>query len=326
MDENTQPVDDNVSTDDQEWEAAEQEYVEDQGIDFIKDEEPADEPQDEGDDEPTDTPDNEDAPTGDEPDTSEEPTDTQEDAQPEPDTLTKPEQPVDPREVVREMEADRKAMLSDVEEALYGNEPLELTDADGDPIKTIGDVMKLNNPKTGQPFTEEQAAVWLMQANSYMSEKRAERQQEVERVAEVQTTIRDQAESILKQYKPILEGNPQLRAKVWQQYRNTLKLDESGKVILDAPVDMAEFFETTLAPYAEAAEQKKLAEAERQSAEAKAKEAQAAAEKAKEEAEKKVKAVQTRNDREDILSTGKTDTRSQEEKEWDQAAKEYYAE
>lgn len=216
-----------------------------------------------------------------------------------------------------ELEADRKELTEDVRKEMFGDKPARLEDADGDPIETIADVMRLQNPRTGKPFTAEEASAWLMQAQRNFEKTQAEDNKKIAQIVEVNLTVKTKADAVKEKYGELLKHMPKLRARVWAQYKATLQKDEKSEIITGMPVDMEEFYDVALAPYMREVENlKKQAEAD----EAK----QAENEKRKKEAEQKKK--QSQGDREDIFSTRTKieDISDPEEKEWAAAAKDYY--
>jgi hypothetical protein len=216
-----------------------------------------------------------------------------------------------------ELDADRKDLTEDIRKEMFSDKPARLEDADGDPIETIGDVMRLQNPVTGKPFTAEEATQWLFQAQRNFEKEQAKTEKEVADIVEVNLNIKQQADAIKSKYGELLQNMPKLRARVWEQYKATLTTHEGSEIITKAPVSMEAFYDTILAPYMKQVEDlKKQAEADEQKA--------AEAEKRKKDTEEKKK--QSQGDREDIFSTRTKieDISDPEEKEWAKAAKDYY--
>lgn len=214
----------------------------------------------------------------------------------------------DARQVQRELEADTRAMRDDIRKELYSDLQTELTDADGDPIRTPADVMKLLNPNTQKPFTEEEAVQYLFAAQKHLDKELATAEKEIERVADIQIMIRDETDNIRAKFGEILTKMPELRKEIWADYKATLKLDPKTSVIIDAPISLERFFERALQPYAEYAETLKSQQA--QTAETKKAEVQ--------------QRKQTQADRQDITSGGKGDVTDPEDEEWNKAFKKQY--
>lgn len=222
----------------------------------------------------------------------------------------------DQRAAVREMQADLKATKSDVREKMFDDLQTELTDADGDPIRTIEDVMKLMNPNTRKPFTEEEAASYLLQAQAHLDKQIKEAESKIEEIAEVNVGLKDDADTVRGKYGELFKAMPALQKEVYAAFAETLIRDEKTGIIVKAPVSMLRFYDTALAGYVKLAQQLE--------AQAKAKTTADKNAKAGEEAKKKTEKKQDQTDREDITSSGKSDTTDPEDKEWGDVAKDYY--
>lgn len=218
-----------------------------------------------------------------------------------------------------ELEADRKEIAKDVREKMFSDVPTQLTDADGDPIESVADVMQLKNPVTGKRFTAEEASQWLLGAQRQVEKQQDATEKEVEKITDVNLNLKEEADTVRDKYGELLAHMPKLRQRVWSEYQKTLKRDEKTDTIIDAPVSMEAFYNTVLAPYMREVEKLKSETAAEE--QRKAKEA-ADAKKKKVEEEKRY----SQSDREDIFSTR---TKSQEnmdpeEKEWAEVAKEHF--
>ena len=227
------------------------------------------------------------------------------------------DEPVEPtdanaRLTAREEAAQVEAVKNDIKEKMFADIPTELKDADGDPIKNVGDVMKLINPNTGQQFTAEEAAIWLGQAERQVEKNIAQMNEQVDQIAETNLNLKDQADIVNFQYGELLKAMPELRDKIWAQYEKTLTKDSKSDIITKAPVSLQQFYETALEPYAELGRTLAQQESNNTAAQEKA----AADAKAAEEAKKQ----QIRQDRSDIYGKGKVDTATEEDKEWAAAA------
>jgi hypothetical protein len=229
----------------------------------------------------------------------------------------------DPEAAARESRAQTRAyaqqletVKTDVRERMYANVPKTLTDRDGDPIASIEDVMKHDNPLTGEAFTEVEAATWLLAAQQQFNQKIAEIDKHIEKVAEINLDLKDQADSITAKYGDYLKANPELRDKIWAKYNDTLQKDPETETIVNAPVSMVEFYDMILAdrvkeaaaPVAPAAPEVP-AETQEQKTAREAKEKQDAA-----DAKKRKLAG-----RSDIYAGQAQDTTSDEDKEWAEA-------
>lgn len=214
----------------------------------------------------------------------------------------------DARQAAREFAQQTEAVKSDVREKMFADVPQVLKDADGDPINSIEDVMRLKNPRTGEAFTEEEAGMWLLSAQQQFNQNIANVEKEIERISDVNLDLKDQADSIAFNYGELLKEMPELRDRLWTEYEKTLVKDPASGVITKNPVSLKSFYEMALKPYAELAEKLEVDAAETSTAEV------AATNQA--EATKK----QTRQDRSDIFGGGKTEEVDSEDKEWADAA------
>lgn len=165
------------------------------------------------------------------------------------------------------------------------------------------------NPNTGEAFTEEEAATWLLAHQQQFNQELAERDKQVNHIAEVLVDIKDQTASIDYRYGELLKSMPELRDQLWNEYSKTLVRDPKTGIIVDAPVNMENHYEMVLEPYVKLAESLEAQEAARLEAEKAAKEAQK---------------LRNRGDRSDIFGRGDVEELDEDEKEWDAAHKSYF--
>lgn len=222
----------------------------------------------------------------------------------------------DTRLAARESARQVEAVKVDVRKQMFASVPQQLADADGDPITSIDDVMRLNNPRTGEAFTEEEAGMWLLSAQQKFNQSLQNIEKQIGTIAEVNVDIQDQADAVNHRYGALLKEMPKLRDELWAEYEKTLDKDPESGIITKMPVSLEKFYEIALRPYAAVA-QKAEAEADAAAADTSAADAKAAEEAAKAEIADKAK---KRADRSDIYGGGKTDEMDEEEKEWATAA------
>lgn len=222
------------------------------------------------------------------------------------------------RLTAREEAAQIAAVKTDVQEKM--NIPTEWKDADGDPIKSVADVMKLINPETvgteefpkGRPFTAEEAARTLDDVERQL----AINVRQIDQIAETNLDLKDQADVVNYQYGELLKALPEVRAKLWAEYEKTLTKDAKSGIITKAPTSLQNFYEIALEPYAQLGRQLETQETAKTEETAKAEADRIAADKAAADAKK----TQTRQDRSDIYGSGKVDTQTEDDKEWSAAA------
>lgn len=223
---------------------------------------------------------------------------------------------IDARRASRAYQQEVEEVQADVRKAMFADSPTELRDADGDPIRSIDDVMKLINPRTNEPFTDEQAGAWLLSAQQAFNQKKADETKRIEQIAEVNMDLKDQADILNKRYGNILKTEVALRDRLWAAYQKTLIKDPKTNLIISAPVSLEEFYDLHLEPRAKAAETAQV-DATKAAADAKAAED---AKKAKEDEDRAKK----RADRSDIYAAGTNDNTDPDDKEWGAAHEAVY--
>lgn len=215
----------------------------------------------------------------------------------------------DARQIARDAQKQVAEVAKDVREKMFKDAPTVLKDADGDPITSINDVMKLINPVTNEAFTQEEAGIWLLSAQQKFNQGLEQMEKQITQIAEVNVDLKDQADAVTYKYGELLKADTALRDRVWAEYEKTLVKDPDSGIITSMPVSLEAFYDTLLAPYAKLAEsmENNTAEENRRAAEA---------QKAEEERKKK-----ERQDRSDIFGRGNVDDLTDpEDKEWAQAA------
>lgn len=221
------------------------------------------------------------------------------------------------RKTQREIQQDREAYVTDIKEKLYPDLKTELEDSEGNPIRTVSDLMKLENPVTKKAFTEDEATIFLMQAKSKLAENNQKAEDRVNKVADVLITVRDEALAVKHKWGALLQElnkeRPGFADRLLANYKRTLRTDPETGVIIEAPLSAEDFYDDALSGYEEARKALKTGEQVKQESQEEVKKAQVQADKAR-----------TKRDRGDITSSNNTDTRNQEDKEWDQAEQEVF--
>lgn len=220
----------------------------------------------------------------------------------------------DARSVAREAARQVEAIKLDVRKQMFANVPQVLSDADGDPIRGIEDVMRLRNPATGEGFTQEEAGMWLLSAQQKFNQSLASIETQITQIAETNADIKDQADAVSYRYGALLKEMPDLRDDLWAEYEKTLQKDPESGIIVKAPVSLEKFYEVALRPYATVAQKAEQDEANATKVADDAK----AAEDAKKAAD--AEKASKRADRSDIWGGGKVDEMDDEEAAWAKAA------
>lgn len=233
------------------------------------------------------------------------------------DKTTEPPEPTDAltRLTAREQQAAVDSVKSEIREKLFKDVPTQLRDKDGDPLDSIDKVMAHLNPNTGQPFTEEEAGLWLLRANQEVKDNIANIDRQVEQIANTNLMLKDEADVINFEYGELLRAMPELRQQLWETYSTSFKTDTKTGIIMEAPKSLRQFYETMLEPYAALARSLE-ADAGAQATQA-AVQQQAQAQQQQRQAQAK---VQRRQDRSDIYGGGNVDNLTDDEREWGAAA------
>lgn len=185
-----------------------------------------------------------------------------------------------------------------------------LADKDGDPLDSLDKVMAHTNPNTGRPFTEEEAGMWLLQAQAKLRDDVSNIGERVNDIATTNLTLKDEADIINYEFGALLRHPDfkDIRANLWTQYQKTLTMDPKTGFITKAPVSMEQFYRTALEPYARMGRTLETQQAQQQQ------------QQEQQQEQAKTAKQQRRQDRSDIYGGGKTDVRTDDTKEWDAAA------
>lgn len=212
------------------------------------------------------------------------------------------------RQTARQIAEQKQAVAEDIRAKLFANVPDTLQDADGDPITGPEDVMKLIDPRTGEPFTEEAAYTWFLQANQQFKESRAQVEDRISKLADLHLDIKDQADAMNAKYGEWLKAHPEKRDEIWADFNATFQRDPETGLIIGMPMSLDKFYERAVGPLV-AQEQKQVADANAQA------QAQAAAE-AKAKADAEAQKRKDRADRSDIYQPPANPNEDPEDKEW----------
>lgn len=212
------------------------------------------------------------------------------------------------RDTARQVAQQQQEMISDVRTKMFANIPDTLVDADGDPINSLEDVQRLINPQTGEPFTEAEAGSWLLSAQQQFNQQKAAAEKQIEGIADLNLSIKDQADTINFKYGEYLKANPEVRDQLWTKFNESIVKDEASGIITSMPMSLETFYEAALGPRV-AADQAKVA----QDAAAVQQQQQAQAQAA---ANAKVAKQQQRSDRSDIYQPPTDTNKDPEADEW----------
>lgn len=150
------------------------------------------------------------------------------------------------RAAEREYQAQVQAVRSDIRAKLFPDVATQLTDKNGDPITGIDDVIKYDNPRTGEPFTEEEAGMWFLSANQQLKDQLAVIEKQVEQIADVHLTLKDEADVVKAEFGAWLDAHPEDKKELWADFESTLVKDPESGLILRAPISLERFYRRNL--------------------------------------------------------------------------------
>lgn len=125
-------------------------------------------------------------------------------------------------------------------------------DSNGNVIKTAQDIVDkgLINRDTGEPFTYEQAASWMLQAQQQMAKNVEELNHYAEDIAEKNVSLFESNARVMRDHGDLLKAMPNLAQELAQKYVDTqVEWDKTGNYITKMNMSPETFYKLTLAPY-----------------------------------------------------------------------------
>lgn len=175
------------------------------------------------------------------------------------DVTTESQQRIEQRSTVQE-EIIKTAYPEGLDTKVY--------DSDGKVIETAQDIVDrgLINERTGEPYTYEQAASFMLEANRKMAENVAKVNSWAETVAEENISLQEGNYRVMQEFGEILKAMPNLAKELANTYVETqLEWDAKGNYITKMHMKPEDFYRLAVAPYKQVGQQmadKKAAEAE----------------------------------------------------------------
>lgn len=221
------------------------------------------------------------------------------------------------RKTQREIQQDRDDYRTDLKEKLYPDLKNELEDSEGQPIRTVADLMRLENPSTGKAFTENEAGLFLIQAQKHLANQNADAEKRIEDIADVLITVRDESLAVRQKWGPLLaemeKVQPGFAATLRDKFKKQLETDSESGIITGFKMGPEEFYDTALGGYELAAQQLQAKDEELAQSQQK-----------QQETETKLNRSRNKADRSDVTSGGKVDNKTDDDKEWDEAIGEVF--
>ena len=128
--------------------------------------------------------------------------------------------------------------------------------SDGTEIKTAQDIVDMGLTKAnGEEFTYEEAAQWIMDQRQSISRNLDEIRDNAMMIAETNQSLLDGMDRVRAEYGDLLATIPEINQQVTNAYLKTLTIDQERGVVINAPVDMVDFYRMALAPYKQLSEE-----------------------------------------------------------------------
>lgn len=127
-------------------------------------------------------------------------------------------------------------------------------DSNGKVIKTAQDIVDrgLINERTGEPYTYEEAASFMLEAGRKTAENLEELNSWAENVAEQNITLIESNHRVMDKWGDTLKSLPKEDVeKLAAQYISTLEFDKTNSYVTKVVISPEQFYDIALAPYAQ---------------------------------------------------------------------------
>jgi hypothetical protein len=125
-------------------------------------------------------------------------------------------------------------------------------DTEGNVIKTAQDIVDrgLVNERTGDAFTYEEAASFMLQAQQQMAKNVEELNQWADNVAEQNISLLESNQRVMSEWGDVLKAMPNIANQLAERYVTTqIKFDKTGSYITEMHMSPEDFYALTLSPY-----------------------------------------------------------------------------
>ncbi len=141
---------------------------------------------------------------------------------------------------------------------------------DGTPINSVSQLTQVINPETQEPYTREEAAQLLLEAQQIVRDNLADYDRRVDELTDLNLTFKEEADRVDALYGDILEAFPDVAKDLMDAYKKTFQTNEDGTYVTNVPISPLEFYGPALRPYRNATDQITQQRAEKRLAEEKA--------------------------------------------------------
>lgn len=140
---------------------------------------------------------------------------------------------------------------------------------DGTPITSVSQLTQVMNPETDEPYTREEAAQMLLQAQQIVSENVAAYEKRVDELTDININFKEEADRVDELYGDILRSFPDVAKDLLTAYQKTFKTSADGSYVEEVPISPLEFYGPALKPFRTATDQVLQQQAEAKAAEEK---------------------------------------------------------
>lgn len=196
----------------------------------------------------------------------------------------------DIRQALREEQDQREAVSSqrtsfagqvreDLKEALKLDSTFtQIALDDGTPITSVSQLTQVMNPETDEPYTREEAAQLLLQAQQIVAENVSAYDKRVDELTDINISFKEEADRVDELYGDILKTFPDVAQELLAAYQKTFKTSADGSYVEEVPISPLEFYGPALKHFRNATDQVAQQAAEAKVAEEKVAKAAAAKE------------------------------------------------
>lgn len=141
---------------------------------------------------------------------------------------------------------------------------------DGTPITSVTQLTQVINPETDEPYTREEAATLLLDAQRIVAENVATHEKRVDELTDLNVSFKEEADRVDALYGDVLKAFPDMAKELNEAYQKTFKMSADGKYVESITIPPLEFYGPALKPFRNAVDQMAQQEAEAKAAEARA--------------------------------------------------------
>lgn len=140
---------------------------------------------------------------------------------------------------------------------------------DGTPINSVTQLTQVINPETSEPYTREEAASLLLDAQRIVQENIAANEKQVDELTDINVNFKEEADEVDRLYGDVLKAFPETAKELLDAYQKTFETSKDGTYVTKVPISPLAFYGPALRPFRNATDQVAQQQAEAKAAEAK---------------------------------------------------------